>query len=177
MRCVPVLARERGLAVADPLLEVEGDPRRRLRVEAFDARVAVVRGAVAGGCERRGMGERGQALVVHAHRHHGVEAQQQQVGPVVARQPLVPQVGVEAAQAAQTPPAGPQTAPVGQGNRAGIAHHHVLDQPAAIEQHADLASNLVADFGQVPGKLLGDQPVGRHPAPEEALEPARLTGL
>jgi len=38
-----------------------------------------------------------------AHRHHGGEAQQQQVGPVVARH-----MGVEAAQAAQTPAAGPQ---------------------------------------------------------------------
>ena len=170
-------ARERGLAVADPVLEVEGDPRRRLRVEAFDAGVAVARGAVAGGCEDCGMCKRGQAVVVHAHRHDGVEAQQQQVGPVVARQPLVPKMGVAAAQAAQTPAAGPQAAPVGQGNRVGIAHHHVLDQPAAIEQHADLAPNLVADFGQVPGELLGDQPIGRHPTPEEALELASLTGL
>ena len=123
------------------------------------------------------MGEGGQAVVVHAHRHHGVEAQQQQVAAVVARQPLVPEMGVEAAQAAQTPAAGPQAAPVGQGDRVGIAHHHVLDQPAAIEQHADLAPNLAADFGQVPRELLGDQPIGRHPAPEEALDPASLTGL
>ena len=73
-------------------------------------------------------------------------------------------------QAAQTPAAGPQAAPVGQGNRVGIAHHHVLDPPAAIEQHAHLAPDLVADFGQLPGELLRDQPIGRHPAPEEALE-------
>ena len=123
------------------------------------------------------MGERGQAVAVQAHRHHGVEAQQQQVGPVVPRQPLVPQMRVEAAQAPQAPPAGPQSAPVGQGDRVGVTHHHVLDQPAAIEQHADLAAYLVADLGQVPGELLRDQPIGRHAAPEEALEPARLTGL
>ena len=50
---------------------------------------------------------------------------------------------MEAAQAPESPAAGPQAAPVGQGNRVGIAHHHVLHQPAAIEQHADLAPNLV----------------------------------
>ena len=53
----------------------------------------------------------------------------------------------------------------------------MLDEPAPIEQHADLAPNLVADFGQVPGELLGDQPIGRHPTPEEAFDLASLTGL
>ena len=171
------VAGERRLAVADPLLEIEGDLRRRLRVETFDAGVAVARGAVAGGCESGGVGERGQAVVVHAHRHHGVEAQQQQVGPVVPRQPLLAEMGMQAAQSAQTPAAGPQAAPVGQRNRVGIAHHHMLDQPAAIEQHPYLASNLVADFGQVPRELLRDQAIGRHPTPEEALELPSLAGL
>ena len=136
------VARERRLAFADPVREIEGDLRRRLRAKTFDTGVEVARGVVAGGREGGGMGERGQAVPVHADRHHGVKAQQQQVGPVVPRQPLVPEMRMEAAQAAQTPAAGPQAAPVGQRNRVGVAHHHVLNQPAAIEQHPDLASNL-----------------------------------
>ena len=107
------LAREGRLALADPVLEVEGDLGRRLRVEALDARVAVSRVPVAGGGEGGGVGEVGQAVVVHPDRHHRVEAQQQQVGAVVPGQALVREVGVEAAEAAQPPAAGPQPAPVG----------------------------------------------------------------
>ena len=171
------VARECRLPLADPLLEVEGDLRGRLRVEKLDAGVAVARVTVAGRRQRRGMGERGQAVAVHAHRDHRVEAQQQQVGSVVPRQPLVPEVRMQAAQAAQTPAARPQAAPVGQPDRVGVAHHHVLDEPAAVEQHPDLASSLVADLGQVPGKLLGDQPISGHPAPKETLELPDLAGL
>ena len=74
MRCVPV--RRASTASRSRIQSWKSKAIRagRLRVEAFDAGVAVVRGAVAGGCE----------------------------------DPLVPKVGVEAAQAAQTPVAGPQ---------------------------------------------------------------------
>ena len=168
-------ARKGRLAVADPVLEVEGEEGRGPRVEEFDAGVAAA--AAAGRREGRGVRERGQAVAVHAHRHHRVEAQQQQVGAVVPREPLVPEVRAHAAQAAQAPAPGPQAAPVGERDRMGAAHHHVLHQPAAVEQHAHLASNLVADLGKLPRELLGDQPVRGHPTPEQAFEPARLAGL
>ena len=57
----------------------KGDLRGRLRVEMFDAGVVVARRPVPGGCEGGGLGERRQAVVVHAHRHHRIKAQQRQV--------------------------------------------------------------------------------------------------
>ena len=92
--------------------------------------------------------------------------------------PSVPRWVWRQRSAAQTPAPRPAGGPSrGRANRVRVAHHHVLDQPAAVEQHADLAPNLVADFGQVTGELVGDQPLGRHPPPEEALELTSLTGL
>jgi hypothetical protein len=59
----------------------------------------------------------------------------------------------------------------------GVAHHHVLDVAAAVDQHADLSPDLPADLGQLSRELLGQQLIGGHPAPEEALELANLAGL
>ena len=84
---------------------------------------------------------------------------------------------MEAAQPAQAATTGAQATPVGELDRVGIAHHHVLDVAAAIDQHADLAPDLTADLGQLPRELLREQPVGGNAAPEEALELANLTGL
>ena len=172
------VAREGRLALADPRLEVEVDQGRGLWVETLDARVAVPRFAVAGGPEGGGVGERGQALVVHAHRDHRVEAQQQQIGPVVPRQPLATRGGVWTQRRPRRRPRPARRRP--QSGRAmewGVAHHHLLDEPAAVEEHADLTTDLVADLGELPGELLGDEPVRGDPAPEQALELAGLARL
>ena len=57
-------AREHGLAVADPVLEVEGDLRRPLRVEAFDPGACGRPGAPAG--VRTAVGSLKRLLLVNA---------------------------------------------------------------------------------------------------------------
>ena len=45
------------------------------------------------------------------------------------------------------------------------------DGAAPIHQHADLASDLARELGQLAGKLLAHQALGRHAPAAEALEP------
>ena len=123
------------------------------------------------------MGEGREPVVADADRHHGVEQEQEQVGLVVPRQTFAAEVRVEAAQPAQTATTGAQATPVGELDRVGVAHHHVLDVAAAIDQDTDLPPDLPADLGQLPRELLRQQSIGGNAAPEEALELANLTGL
>ena len=84
---------------------------------------------------------------------------------------------MEAAQAAQAAATGTQATPVGQLDRVGVAHHHVLDVAATIDQDADLSPDLPADRGQLPRELLRQQLIGGDTTPEEALDLANLVGL
>jgi hypothetical protein len=53
----------------------------------------------------------------------------------------------------------------------------VGDAAAAIDQHTDLATGLGREGRQMPCELVGDQALGRHPAPREALELADLASF
>ena len=50
------------------------------------------------------------------------------------------------------------------------------DVAAPIHEHADLTPNFVAQLGELPRELLGDQTIGGEPAPSEALEALLLAG-
>ena len=165
-------ARELRLEVTDPGLEVELDLGGRQGSKALYP-LAIAVGRPEGG----GVGERREPVAVDADRHHGVEAEQEQVRFVVPRQTLAAEVRVDAAQAAQAAATGAQTTPVGQLDRVGVAHHHVLDIAPAVDQDADLSPDLPADLRQLPGQLLCEQLIGRDAAPEEPIEPADLAGF
>jgi len=53
----------------------------------------------------------------------------------------------------------------------------VLDLPAPIDEHADLAADVRTDLGQVTGELVGHHPIGGDPPVEETLELPHLAGL
>lgn len=53
----------------------------------------------------------------------------------------------------------------------------MLDLATAVDEDANLPPDLAADLGQLPRKILRQEPVGGNAAPEEALELANLTGL
>jgi hypothetical protein len=59
----------------------------------------------------------------------------------------------------------------------GVAHHHVLDGTAAVDQHADLAPGVVADLGELSRQLVRQHLVGRYASPEQTLKLTNLAGL
>ena len=165
-------ARELLLEVVDPGLEVEVDLCGWPGIEEFQT-LAIVGGRSEGG----GVGTCRQPVVVDADRDHGVEAEQEQVRLVVPGQTFAREVCVDATQTAQPATTGTQTTPIGQLDRVGGAHHHVLHVAAPVDQHADLPPGVPTDLGQLPRELLRQQGVGGDAAPEEALEPANLVRL
>ena len=167
-----VLARELFLARADPVAEVEVEQRGRLGFETLDPRARVERGA-----QRGDVGETGQPLVRGADRDHRVEPQHREVGLVVAVERRVADVGVDAAQPAQPAAARAQAAPVGHRDAARVAHHHVGDRAAPVDQHPDLAAGLARELAELAGELVGDQALRREPTLGQAFELAGLAGL
>ena len=165
-------ARELLLERADPVLEVEVDLRGRQRGQQLDAAAVAVRRQ-----QRRAVGASRQALLVGGDAHHRVEAQLREVGEVVLGEPLVREVGVDAAQPAQASPAGAHASPVRQLDRAGIADHHVGDRPGAVDEHPHLPADLPGELRELAGEVVGQEPVGRKAALREALELLDVVGL
>ena len=76
----------------------------------------------------------GAARSVDGDRRHRVEAEQREVGHVVARERLVAEVGVDEAEAAKPAGAAADTTEIGERDLRGVADHDVLDRAAAIDQ-------------------------------------------
>ena len=117
------------------------------------------------------------AAVVDLDHRHQVEAQQRQVGEVVAAEAFAAQVGVHQAQAAETADAAAQAADVGNLDLVRVADDDVAHRAFAGEQHADLAAEVGGERRQVAGELQGDHLLRLDAAPEGALEGAPLGGL
>jgi hypothetical protein len=171
-RARAVLARQLLLAGADPVAEVQVEPRRGLGIQVLDA-VPVPAARTQG----PDVGEARETVGLGPDGDHGVEPQHGEVGHVVAVEGLVAQVGVDAAEAPQPPVPGADAAPVGHLDAARVSHHHVGHAATPIHQHADLAPGLVGEPAQLPRQLLGDQALRREPSAGQALELADLTGL
>ena len=119
----------------------------------------------------------GAAAGVDADGAHQVEAEQREVGEVVAGQRLAAEVGVDQAQAAEAAGGAAQTADVGQHDLGRIADEDVRDLAAAIDQHADLAKHRRRDLGEEVGEL-GAHHLRRCDAPAiDSLERLQLAGL
>jgi len=165
-------ARELALERADPVGEVEVEPRRR------DGRHLLDHGSVLRrGPQVRDVGLGRQAGLVDADGDHRVEAELRKVGQVVVGQRLVAEKSVDAAQAAKPSLAGAQASPLGHLDAGLRADHRVGHGAAAIEQHADLTAEVVRELGQLARELVGEEAVGGESAPVEALEGMDLAGL
>ncbi|GMU57956.1 MAG: hypothetical protein AMXMBFR33_71020 [Candidatus Xenobia bacterium] len=92
-------------------------------------------------------------------------------------QRLAPQMGVQEAQAPETRLAHPVAAHLGQSDLAGIAHDQVLDASTAVDEQADLASELSRQLAQTPRQLDRDHLVGRNAPLGKFLEPLNLAGF
>jgi hypothetical protein len=106
-----------------------------------------------------------------------IEAQQREVGEVVAGEGLAAQVGVDQAQAAEAAGGAAQTADVGQGDLRRVADEDVGDLAAPIDQHADLTVHRRRDLGEVAGQLGADHLGRGDPPPVDPLERLELARL
>ena len=91
---------------------------------------------------RGGFHRSGKAVRACLYEHDCVEAQQAEIGEVVSRQALAPEMGVDEAQAAEAAGAGAVTTEVRDEELVGVADDHVGDTAATIDHHADLAVEL-----------------------------------
>jgi hypothetical protein len=85
----------------------------------------------------------GLAARRHADGGDEVQAQLGQIDQIVARQRLGAQVGVDQAQAAQTATKGALATQIGKQQPLRLADDDVGDDAAAIDEHPDLALDLV----------------------------------
>ena len=81
------------------------------------------------------------------------------------------------AQAAQASAARSEPAPIGQFERTGSADHDMRNRAATVDQHANLATNLSGEFGQLTGEFVVEQDVGVEATTEQAIELFNLAGL
>ena len=107
------------------------------------------------------MQDAGQAVVEHADRGHQVQAEEREVGEVVAGERLGLEVGVHQAKAAESDLAGARAADVRELELVGVPHHHLLHLTLAVEQHADLAMGVPRELGEVPRQFCAHNLVRR----------------
>ncbi len=119
----------------------------------------------------------GEAVLLDLERRHRVETQERQVGVVVAGERFAAQVGVHEPQPAQAVRTGAGAPDVGEGELAGVADHHPLHVPLAVEEHADLAVRLPGDLGEVARQLGRDHLPGVDPAAIGAAKGVELALL
>jgi hypothetical protein len=62
-------------------------------------------------------------------------------------------------------------------DRQRIAHHHVLDAPAAPDEHPHLPPALERKLGELAREFLGHQAIARQLALVQILEAPELAGL
>jgi hypothetical protein len=111
-----------------------------------------------------------QAFLGGVDRDHRVEAKQRQVGHIIAVEAAWHEVGVEAAQASQSPAPGAEAPPVWHFDLALVADHHMGHVAAAVHQHTELPADLSRELRQLTGELVGQQPIGGEAAPIESLD-------
>ncbi len=108
---------------------------------------------------------------------HQVQAQQGEVVQVVAGERLALQMGVDQPQPAEPADAAPEAPDVGQGQAVGVSHDHVADDAVAPEEDTDLPVEPARGFGEVPGKLGGNDLPRVHTAAVGALQGADFGSL
>jgi bifunctional UDP-N-acetylglucosamine pyrophosphorylase/glucosamine-1-phosphate N-acetyltransferase len=86
-------------------------------------------------------------------------------------------MSMNAAQTAQTLPAGSQTPPIREFDRPGISTHNVGDVAAPVDEYTDLAPHFETQFCELAGEIVRHQPFGRQPATVQAFELANLARL
>src|SRR5690606_25284733 len=72
---------------------------------------------------------------------------------------------------------GPRPPEFRDGDPPRVAQKDPLEAGVAVDQDADLAADLVGEFREEPGQLVGDDLVGRHAAAENPLESLDLGGF
>ena len=111
-----------------------------------------------------------RAAGLHQDRGDEIEPQLGEVDEVVARQRLATQMRVDEPHAAHAADAGAARPEVGQEQLVLIADDDVVDVALAIDEHADLAAELVRALAQKRRQLGVDDLRRFDAAPEDALQ-------
>jgi hypothetical protein len=79
--------------------------------------------------------------------------------------------------ALEQPAAQPELGQVVQNQLVAVAQNDLFDHSPPVDQQAELASQLVRQFGTGPGELRGNEPVDRHPPAIQMFQTQQLAGL
>jgi hypothetical protein len=110
-----------------------------------------------------------EAILTDFDRRHRVETQKRQIGQVVAGQRLRRQVSVETPQSAEAPLGDTKPLQVGKHDLARVAHDNPLDLAFAVDEDADLTTDLTGDFGELTGEIVRYELTRREPPLVEFL--------
>ena len=113
------------------------------------------------------VGEAGEAVVAHFDRADEIEAQKRQVGQVVGAEFLPGQVGVDQSEPLEAAGGAAEAVQRWDENVVMQADDDIGDLAPAGDQEADLAVDLAGDLRDLPGQLVGDDPLRRDAPPAE----------
>jgi hypothetical protein len=126
----------------------------------------------------RGADDAGQSRArIHFDGSHEIESEEREIVQVVLRQLLAAQVRVDAAQPAKAIRRDALATEVWQLDPLGVADCDVLDVALAINEHTDLSSGLVREFGELAREFGRDDSLRRNAPRVEFLNAAQLVGL
>ena len=116
-------------------------------------------------------------VFLHRHGADEVEPQQGQVRQVVPGKRFPVEMGVDEPQPLETALAGAELVEAGDHDLAVIPHDDEVDIALAADEDADLPVGLSGNLAEVPGQLVGENPVNRDFAAVELLDASDLAGL
>lgn len=119
----------------------------------------------------------GQTVATDTHGAHGVEAEESEVGEVVASQGFGFQVGVHEPYAPKPRVPRPGAAHVGELELVGAPHHHEFHFALPVDENPHLAASGMRQLGQVARKLGAHELVRRDSAAVGVLEEPTLALL
>ena len=106
-----------------------------------------------------------------------VEPQERQVGEVVVRERLPPEMDMDEAQAPECLAAEGKIGELRDEEAPLVADDDVLHGAGAADQNPHLTAGLLGEFGHPPGQLVADDLLHRHAAAVEPFQPVELALL
>ena len=98
-------------------------------------------------------------VLQNADRRHQIQAQQSKIGQVVLAEWLVAKMGMDHTNTPQRAASETIAGEVRQQDFAVVPDNDILHCASAIDQHRDLTSDFMREFGAKPRQLLGDDSV------------------
>jgi hypothetical protein len=113
----------------------------------------------------------------HFNGAHEIEAQQGKIGEIIGAQGLAPQMSVQEAQAPEARLPGPVSSELGNLYPFCITDKNIEDVAPAVDEDANLATDLTGELAEIPGKLRRYDTVRWDASLKDLFQKVPLPGL